>query len=88
MPRKQVTAVFQEYFLTEKFVINQDTAFRLTQRNPSELKSECKDRRGLSRKLAKADLYASNKFTSISDVFNVSIEAMAIRLEELNLVEF
>jgi len=88
MPRKQVIKVFHEYFSTIKFIIDQDTAFQLINDNPSRLRAISKDLRGLSRILASAESYGSKSFQSIANVFKVSPEAMAIRLEELKLVEF
>ncbi|MBU2266878.1 MAG: ImmA/IrrE family metallo-endopeptidase, partial [Bacteroidetes bacterium] len=89
MPSKIVTEVFHELFLVEKFTINPDTAFYLTQDGAeNKLRDQCKNLRGLSRKLASTDSYRGKSFNSISKLFNVSDEAMAIRLEELNLVEF
>ncbi len=91
IPKKQIVAIFNEYFLTNKFLINQDNAFNLTFTNKgaqAALRKECKDLRGLSRKLAKAEFFAGKRFVSLSRLFNVSIETMAIRLEELDLVEF
>jgi len=88
MPGKQILEVFQEYFFTTQFVINQNTAFNLTQDNPSKLREKCRDLRGLSRKLARAKSYANHTFIPLAELFEVSVEAMAIRLEELGLVEF
>ncbi len=88
MPKKQVIAIFQEYFLTEKFIIDGNSAFNLTQDRESTLRADCRDLRGLSRKLAKTESFYSRPFKSIAELFNVSVETMAIRLEELDLVEF
>ncbi|CAN5396620.1 hypothetical protein BH10BAC1_BH10BAC1_12260 [soil metagenome] len=88
MPKKQITEIFQECFLTEKFIIDENSVFNLTQGRTSALRDECKDLRGLSRKLAKAESFAGQSFKSISELFNVSVEAIAIRLEELDLVKF
>ncbi|SEO00777.1 Formiminotetrahydrofolate cyclodeaminase [bacterium A37T11] len=88
MPRKQINEIFQTFFLTDKFVIDESNAFNLIQGSPSQLKAECRSLRGLSRKLAKAEYFAGITFKSLADVFNVSVEAMAIRLEELGLVEY
>ena len=88
MPAKQVRSVFQELFQTQKFVINQNTMFELGESNPSVFKSKVKNLRGLARFLASADHFKGRTFYSISKVFNVSVGAMAIRLEELDLIEF
>lgn len=88
MPKKQVIGVFQEYFLTQKFIIDENSVFNLNQGRPSTLRAECKDLRGLSRKLAQTESFASKSFKSIAELFNVSVGTMAIRLEELDLVQF
>lgn len=88
MPKKQVEKIFEELFLTSKFVINENSAFNLTKDSPTKLKSSCKNLRGLSRKLASAETYNNEHFKSISELFGVSVETMAIRLEELVLLEY
>ncbi|WP_367755557.1 cyclodeaminase/cyclohydrolase family protein [Flavobacterium sp. WC2430] len=88
MPKKQVIAIFKEIFLTDKFIIDENTAFNLVKKGPYALRIECKNLRGLSRKLAKVEAYNNQYFKSISEIFNVSVETMAIRLEELGLLDF
>lgn len=88
MPTKQVIFVFKELFLTNKFVIDENSAFNLIKQGPQKLRMESRSNRGLSRKLASAQTYNNEHFKSISEIFNVSVETMAIRLEELGLLEF
>lgn len=89
MPRKLVEQRFKQLFLTNEFQINSETAFRLTGNSSAiELKNECKNLRGLSLKLASAKSFGEEFFDPISTHFNVSVKAMAIRLEQLNLVKF
>lgn len=88
MPTKMVKEIFAELFLTDKFVINEDNAFNLIKDSPSKLRAECKNLRGLSLKLAAAERFNNESFNSIAKLFDVSITAMAIRLEELNLIDF
>lgn len=88
MPKKQVTTIFKEIFLTDKFIIDENSAFNLEKKGPNKLRIECKDKRGLSRKLASAQTYNNEYFKSISEIFDVSVETMAIRLEEIGLLEF
>lgn len=88
MPGKQISKEFNTRFLTEKFTINDDSAFNLTKEGAYKLKSDCKNLRGLSRKLATAERYENKSFDSMAKIFNVSNEAMAIRIEELKLVEY
>lgn len=86
MPKKLVIRVFQTKFDHIPFVIDENSEFALGYQ-PNELRKKCKNLRDLSRIIAKADNYSGRFFPSMADTFKVSIEAMAIRLEELNLVE-
>ena len=89
MPSKLVMQAFQEIFGVNKFVINENNTFNLVKHSiPSKLKSECKDLRGLSLKLASTEKYIDESYISISSLFGVSVTAMARRLEELDLLEF
>jgi len=88
MPRKIVQAIFFKMFAMNRFVINEDTALALRVGNHVDFKRRCNDKRGLSRVIASAVFFAGQDFNSLAKSFNVSVEAMAIRLEELELVEF
>jgi Zn-dependent peptidase ImmA (M78 family)/formiminotetrahydrofolate cyclodeaminase len=88
MPTKWVKLEFEKRYSNKVFQINEETAFRFGGRSITDIKKECKNIRSLSRKLASTELYDSNNFISLAKQFNVSIEAMAIRLEELNLVVY
>jgi Zn-dependent peptidase ImmA (M78 family) len=83
MPSKLLRKVFRELFLTEQFVVTEDTAFALGH-GYKFLKSLPK--RELARLLAKAEKYNFKSFKSLAGYFGVSEETMAIRLEELNLI--
>lgn len=87
MPAKLVRARFMENFDTESFALNEDTAFALQCQSLSEVRKKCRSHRDLSRLLASAGSYNGRFFRSLANQFRVSIEAMAIRLEELSLVE-
>lgn len=88
MPSKLIKSIFKELFLTDKFIINEDNAFNLIQDSPSKLRVDSKNIRGLALKLASAENYHNQNFKSISKLFGVSVSAMAIRLEELEMLEF
>lgn len=88
MPAKLVKNEFNEIFLTEKFIIDEQTSFNLIKDSPGKLRSQCKNLRGLALKLASSERYDNESFVSIASLFNVSNTAMAIRLEELDLIEF
>lgn len=88
MPEKIVKREFQKRFLTSTFQIDEDTAFKMGARRTQELKNEYRNLRQLARKLASTEMYNNTRYTSLSKLFDVSVQAMAIRLEELNLVKY
>lgn len=88
MPSKLIKSVFKDLFLTNKFIINEDNSFNLIQDSPSKLRADSRNLRGLAFKIASAESFSNQKFKSISKLFGVSVSAMAIRLEELELLEF
>lgn len=86
MPRKLVKTTFEKFFLTDKFFLNEETAFALGLSNLMELREKVKTLRQLSKMLASAKYYNGRHFVSLANQFRVSTEAMAIRLEELELL--
>ena len=88
MPAKLVKEVFFEIFEMPAFVINENTALAMRISGVGAFRQRCPDRRALSRLVAAADYFAGKAFIPISKIFRVSIEAMAIRLEELSLINF
>jgi Zn-dependent peptidase ImmA (M78 family) len=87
MPANLVKSRFAKCFCTTKFLLNEDAAFALNT-SLSQAKAKCPSKRHLARLLAGTEFYNQNHFESLSSQFNVSIEAMAIRLEELDLIDF
>ncbi|MFG6685039.1 cyclodeaminase/cyclohydrolase family protein [Mariniflexile sp. HNIBRBA6329] len=88
MPSRLIKKEFEEKFSSEVFQLNETSAFNFGGKSLVDLKRECKTLRDLSRKLASAEFFENKRFESLSKRFGVSIEAMAIRLEELNLVHY
>lgn len=88
MPAKQVEKAFQDIFKMEKFLINDDTKFLLNLTSYEGFKKKYKNIRGLTRYFASTETFDRRNFQSLAKLFGVSVETMAIRLEELNLVEF
>lgn len=88
MPTKLVKSTFVSLFLTQHFRITEQTAFALNEKSTRALRDKCRDLRGLARLLAKTTSYNGSHFYSLSERFKVSPEAMAIRLEELKLLDF
>lgn len=85
MPRKLLIAEFTWRFMGP-FQLNEETAYALLGKPYHAAAREFRARRDLARKLAGAFQYNGRTFTSLVEYFGVSVEAMAIRLEELELV--
>jgi Zn-dependent peptidase ImmA (M78 family) len=88
MPKKQVQNYFEELFKLEKFVINERTAIALGKGRSTEMRVKYQDLRSLSKLIATTEHFDGRSFLSLAKIFNVSVEAMAIRLEELELVDY
>ncbi len=88
MPKKIVDSVYNDRFGKRRFKIDEETSFRIPKSKLSEMKAKLNTKRKLSRFVASIEFYDGNPFASLSSIFNVSVEAMAIRLEELNLIDF
>ena len=86
MPGKLIRASFETHFGTSQFLLNDDTGFALSRGTTLDLKGGCRSLRDLSRILASAESYNGLRFDSLASQFRVSVEAMAIRIEELELV--
>jgi len=87
MPGKLVRTSFRETFGMECFVLTEDTAFGLSCSSLHDIKKHCKSLRDLSRLLADATNFHGRHFPSLAEQFRVSVKAMAIRFEELDLIE-
>jgi Zn-dependent peptidase ImmA (M78 family)/formiminotetrahydrofolate cyclodeaminase len=88
MPAKEIRKEFESRFKTLNFAITDQTAFNLTRRGMGDLKKQVRTTRELAKKLSSVESYNSQYFESLAQNFNVSVEAMAIRLEELLLLEY
>lgn len=91
MPRKLVLKQFRETFGCRHFELNEDTIKGLkgatwTLEKFAKGKRGAVLRRHLTRELVDAERYNGRHFKSLRAQFNVSVETMAIRLEELSLV--
>jgi formiminotetrahydrofolate cyclodeaminase len=88
MPAQYVREIFLELFLMEKFAINDNTVFSIEGGRVSSFRKKVRDINGLARYLAAAEHFQGKSFRSMANIFNVSIGAMAIRLKELDLLEY
>lgn len=86
LPEKLVRTEFKNIFMVDEFVLTDNSIYALNPSNNEKINSQIQSRRGLSRFLAQTETYNGLHFLSLSDRFGVSIEAMAIRLEELKIV--
>lgn len=87
MPENLLRNRFRQLFLCERFRIDEATAFALDPAGAHDLLSGKKTLRQRARILASATSYNGRHFPSLAERFNVSVEAMAIRLEELDLLD-
>lgn len=87
MPAKLVRERFTAAFKTERFISTDDTSFALCCLSLDEFQVKYTTQRSRSRLLASTESYSGRHFTSLATQFRVSVEAMAIRLEELNLLD-
>jgi len=87
MPKKLVKKEFEKIFLTECFTLNEDTLFAFASNKRKELKQKHKTLHDVAKVLASTEYYNGYYIDSLASQFHVSIEAMAIRIEELGLLE-
>lgn len=87
MPERLVKSRFIENFKCELFTVNEQTSFALNQSDLGDFYRKFADCHALARALAAADRFDGKQIKSLADQFGVSIEAMAIRLEELDLID-
>lgn len=88
MPTKLVEDIFFEMFETPKFTINESSVLAIRGGSIDSLRRRSKDKRGLARLLSTTEFYGGKSFNSLIKIFKVSTETMAIRLEELDLLDF
>ncbi len=80
MPEKLVRTEFELRFLTQRFELNENTEYALGVRSRGRI-----NRRQVSRVLASAVQFNGKYFYSLAEYFKLSVEAVALRLEELGL---
>ena len=86
MPEKLVRAEFKNIFMVDEFILNDDRSYALNPSRDEKINRQIQSRRGLARLLAQTDNYNGDHLEPLCRRFNVSIESMAIRLEELEIV--
>lgn len=87
MPARLLHAEFVDRFLASRFELNEASAFALFAKPLEQVHRSTGVRgRKLARVLASATQYNGKHFYSLAAHFKVTVETMAIRLEELGLV--
>jgi Zn-dependent peptidase ImmA (M78 family) len=86
MPERLVMSEFAATFGAAIVSLDEGTCFALGGLSPDEARVKFADTRSLSRHFASTASYNGYQLIPLAKRFNVSTEAMAIRLEELNLV--
>ncbi len=86
MPEKQVVDRFLRVFGVTPFALTEETAFALGS-DLSDIEKKCGTIKQRCLMLAGAERYNGRNIVSLAAQFRVSKVAMAIRLEELKLVE-
>lgn len=86
MPAKLVRNVFQSIFLRIPFVFDDTTSFFLRPDDTNSLLRPERDSNDREYALATAHSFNGKRFNSLSEIFKVSPKAMAIRIQELELI--
>lgn len=86
MPEKLVSAEFKKTFMVDEYILNDDRSYALNPSRNEKITLQIQSKRGIARLLAQTDNYNGEHFEPLCKRFNVSIESMAIRLEELEIV--
>lgn len=88
MPEPHVRIYFSERFDMERLdLADEAVAYALCGTNSDTIRFRYKGLRALSRCVASAEGFNGNRFQSLASLFRVSVETMAIRLEELELIK-
>lgn len=86
MPVKLVRAQFVARFGAPNFALSDESAFALAGKSLDAVRTKIRGRRDCARLLAGAQRFGGRHFVSLAEYFGVSVGAMAIRIEELDLV--
>lgn len=88
MPRRLVEEQFHERFRLDKILLTEEVSYALFGVGTHRLREKMRDRRALSMAVASCFAFNGRSFISLAELFKVSSLAMAIRLEELELVQW
>lgn len=86
MPAKLVRNRFKRNFVLDSFFLTDEIAYAAGGMSVQDFLSHYPTRRHIARLLASSELFNGRQLMSLAEQFRVSVETMAIRLEELKLV--
>lgn len=86
MPEKIVQQAFEDTFLMQSFVVDTNSVFALGFEGIDSFRESCPTIRDAAKILASTSRFNGEQVVPLAERFGVSVEAMAIRLEELKLV--
>lgn len=87
MPARLLLRRFSEYFGTDVFQLNEDSVFGLRLGTVDQAQRRIRTRREVALAVATASSFMGIAFEPLSRFFRVSPTAMAIRLEEVGLID-
>ncbi len=87
MPAKLLLGRFHDYFGTDVFRLNEDSIFGLRLGTIDQAQRSIRTQRQVSLTVATTGTFMGAAFEPLSRFFRVSPTAMAIRLEEVGLVD-
>jgi len=88
MPENLVRRRFIQRFRTKCLYVTEEAAFGLGFLNTDELRKKIQNKEHLAQLVASTTNYHTNHFKSLAAQFRVSVGSMAIRLKELELINY
>lgn len=88
MPSRLLLERFSKYFVIPKIWLSEEVAYALCGTSSDRVREKCRNLRGLSLLVVRANTFNGSDFPSLATQFRLSDTAMAIRLEQMGLIEF
>jgi hypothetical protein len=88
MPERLLRARFQQCFGVPRVVMTEEMSHALCGTSVDSLRWRCRSERGLALLVASTDFFNGHRFIPLASQFRVGHKAMAIRLEDLDLIAF
>lgn len=88
MPENLVRSCFEQKFKAGCLTVTEEIAFGLGYSNADEFRKSIRNKRQFSQLVASTTHFHTSHFKSLASQFRVSVGAMTIRLEELELIKY